>query len=315
MTDIPYSFVPGTKAKAQEVNANFIALANSVDENQSSANSRLSTLEEDVFALQTKKYVDFNTFTNSVLEAPNGVVENSSSYLTVKSGLRLLIANGKNDDGTLKNIDFTNDSEIIFDISNYTDGEKLLFIDTNGSLFTTNPRLYFVSKNAPSNPTSDDYVWFNIAENVMKRYNTVSGSWDDINAIMLADITISSGQITSVNNCDVVSFYKRDDKKEIIDYHCLTNRFLDIAMGASGTQYVAPANGILYWQGVASSNSSWFVMTNVNSSLQTKSLGTAANNTMCCHIPVAKNDSVKIDYTSLRVANVFRFVYEKGEVY
>ncbi len=34
---IPYSFTPGTKAKAQEVNANFIALANKIEENNSTA--------------------------------------------------------------------------------------------------------------------------------------------------------------------------------------------------------------------------------------------------------------------------------------
>ena len=32
---IPYSFIPGTKAKAGEVNANFIALANVIEQNKS----------------------------------------------------------------------------------------------------------------------------------------------------------------------------------------------------------------------------------------------------------------------------------------
>ena len=31
---IPYSFTPGAKAKAQEVNANFIALAEKIEENR-----------------------------------------------------------------------------------------------------------------------------------------------------------------------------------------------------------------------------------------------------------------------------------------
>ena len=31
---IPYSFVPGTKAKADEVNANFISLANFIEQNK-----------------------------------------------------------------------------------------------------------------------------------------------------------------------------------------------------------------------------------------------------------------------------------------
>ena len=34
---IPYSFTPGTKAKAQEVNANFVALADKIDENNATA--------------------------------------------------------------------------------------------------------------------------------------------------------------------------------------------------------------------------------------------------------------------------------------
>lgn len=33
---IPYSFVPGTKAKADEVNANFISLANFIEQNKNS---------------------------------------------------------------------------------------------------------------------------------------------------------------------------------------------------------------------------------------------------------------------------------------
>ena len=46
MTDsmIPYSFVPGTKAKADEVNANFISLANFIEKNKASAASDVERL-------------------------------------------------------------------------------------------------------------------------------------------------------------------------------------------------------------------------------------------------------------------------------
>ena len=46
MTDsmIPYSFVPGTKAKANEVNANFISLANFIEQNKNSATSDIETV-------------------------------------------------------------------------------------------------------------------------------------------------------------------------------------------------------------------------------------------------------------------------------
>ncbi len=314
MTDIPYSFVPGTKAKAQEVNANFIALANSIDSNQSSADSRVSAIEADISALQAKKYVDFNTFTGAILEAPEGVIENTSTSLTVKSGLRVVIPDGKNSDGTLKNIDFTLDDDIILDISNYNDGEKFLFLTSDGLLFTTDSKCYFISENTPSGSLSSEYMWFKPSDNILKRYNSISSSWDESKSLLLANIIVSSGQLTKVKMSDVLSFYKRADKREIIDYGCLSGHILDIAMGVSGSEYLAPANGILYWDGVAASNTSWFVMTNKSSSYQTKSLGLYANNTMNCHIRVAKYDTVKIDYSALLTANAFRFIYEKGEL-
>lgn len=34
---IPYSFIPGTKAKAGEVNANFVALADTIEANKTAA--------------------------------------------------------------------------------------------------------------------------------------------------------------------------------------------------------------------------------------------------------------------------------------
>ncbi len=43
---IPYTFVPGTKAKASEVNANFISLANFIDENKNSAASDVDKINE-----------------------------------------------------------------------------------------------------------------------------------------------------------------------------------------------------------------------------------------------------------------------------
>lgn len=48
---IPYSFIPGTKAKAGEVNANFIALADKIDENKISASSDIKDIKE---ILETK---------------------------------------------------------------------------------------------------------------------------------------------------------------------------------------------------------------------------------------------------------------------
>ena len=50
MTDvlIPYSFVPGTKAMASEVNANFIALAQGVEDCKTFTNQSMEDFDEQV---------------------------------------------------------------------------------------------------------------------------------------------------------------------------------------------------------------------------------------------------------------------------
>ena len=45
---IPHSFIPGTKAKASEVNENFISLANFIEQNKSSATADIEELNEKV---------------------------------------------------------------------------------------------------------------------------------------------------------------------------------------------------------------------------------------------------------------------------
>ena len=48
---IPYSFIPGTKAKADEVNANFIALADVIEANKTTTSGDIEDIKE---ILETK---------------------------------------------------------------------------------------------------------------------------------------------------------------------------------------------------------------------------------------------------------------------
>lgn len=43
---IPYSFIPGTKAKANEVNANFLALAEQIQQNKNTSNQSVEEVKE-----------------------------------------------------------------------------------------------------------------------------------------------------------------------------------------------------------------------------------------------------------------------------
>lgn len=50
---IPYSFVPGTKAKASEVNANFISLADIIAQNQTTVSGNIQNLQGQLNTLST----------------------------------------------------------------------------------------------------------------------------------------------------------------------------------------------------------------------------------------------------------------------
>lgn len=85
---IPHSFVPGTKAKAGEVNENFISLANYIEQNKSSATSDLEELREvvDTKADKTELITEHNvTETNTNLDdyKTNGIYVFMSAYTPV----------------------------------------------------------------------------------------------------------------------------------------------------------------------------------------------------------------------------------------
>lgn len=113
---IPYSFVPGTKAMASEVNANFIALANSVEEGKQYTNKEIeklnTSLEErldeykgDVDSTLNDK-IAFNmsnsvNISNCILQIPqNIIVELNAGTLTLKAGSVLTVPDGLEEDET-----------------------------------------------------------------------------------------------------------------------------------------------------------------------------------------------------------------------
>lgn len=117
MTDsmIPYSFIPGTKAKAGEVNANFIALANLIANYKSAASEDLSEvseqLQEQITQLVGSKadktelnkfqnVVESGTNLNNYLKAGSYVFSSGyTPYYIPKGYTGTLIVTGDKDNG------------------------------------------------------------------------------------------------------------------------------------------------------------------------------------------------------------------------
>ncbi len=143
---IPYSFIPGTKAKADEVNANFIALAEIIEQNKVAS---AEDIEEVIEILSTKadktelinehtveetgtnlnNYKTKGTYIFSSLYKPGNIPKGTSGMLIVTG----------DDDSVIKQIWFCNDSNPEIYTRNFENNTWSSWYSIQGILKKTNP--------------------------------------------------------------------------------------------------------------------------------------------------------------------------------
>ncbi len=208
---IPYTFIPGTKAKATEVNANFTYLKNRIDEAMSSLSGTsdeldtfISDITSDIQDINDskcdKKLNESGYITNCIIEAPNGVISYSDSNVTAYSGLKVLIPDGKNDDGSLKNIEYTLSENVIKDFSNTTI-TGALYIDNSGNLYA-----YASESEGTTIDSTYSGVFYNISTNYINP--VASGVIDETKQLCrIGEIKITSGTINHFLSYEPLKLY------------------------------------------------------------------------------------------------------------
>lgn len=232
---IPYSFIPGTKAKAQEVNANFIALAGKIQDNQTSVTNQLSEFKTEV----TGQIQDIETaissdcaasdltntplLTNAVISAPNGTVTYESQTVTVKSGLKVLMPNGLNAKGQLKNIEYTTEADIEKTATNLN-SKYVLFLYNDGSINYVKSNTIFYRQATPTKITNDTH-WYNKGENKWYKYVTSESDWQEVTCVPIAVVQWNSSyNITALDTVKPFSLITTSDLK---DFYTIKGLFPD----------------------------------------------------------------------------------------
>ena len=323
---IPFTFIPGTKANAEEVNQNFSSLAEkiqNVEVNTSENFENISnTLNYELDKLN-EKYSDINLsncglISNCILEAPNGIAEYENSIVTIKSGLKLLIPNGRDENLKFKNIHHVLNSDLSVNVADFGNSERILFITNTDTCIATLSQHYFVQNKEPQNANSTNFVWFNPEANILKQYNVATEKWEIINATPIGTVITESEIVKKVTTHMPTSLLKQNDKKEISGYGMPSSKYIDLELGAANSEYIAPANGYYYasFQMPANTNSWYFNLDVYRNGEMLYRIGENGNEwwgvaTLC---PVLKGDVVKINYVSI-VANSgkLRFIYAQGE--
>ena len=140
-TLIPYSFVPGTKALASEVNANFVALAQCVEEGrrfttEAIENFNLESNEKLATVLDTKMSNSLN-ISNCLTEVPQTIkytLENGK--FTVKTGTILIVPYGTSSPTLSVGDNFVNNIFKVKDVV-YADGKLFYRVEVLTDISTT----------------------------------------------------------------------------------------------------------------------------------------------------------------------------------
>lgn len=206
-------------------------------------------------------------------------------------GVKGLIPNGRNEDGSLKSVEFS-----------YTSVTTLNTVSASGDF-----GIYSLS-NVLAQTASVSYY-----EN--ENFN-IDVSGEQVLACKSINIsTDSSGKITSFTQKTTFHAVDNNDSSWLSGLGMPSNRYIDLTIGASPTQFTAPANGWfnVWAKGGTTSNNKYLEIINNTTGIAQGVYGTT-NYHYKCHLPARKGDKITVQYNNMESApDRCRFVYAEGE--
>lgn len=233
------------------------------------------------------------TSTNNVITSIDQVF-NGFGYIgsTVFAlpGVKGLIPNGRNTDGTLNNTSFTISSVLTNTItSTYS---SLQDIRISGSSLQTGGLAY-------------DEIY---------NYNRLASS-GTIRTFATAGYitTTSGGTITSFSTKYAFRAVNYSDSEYIANCAMPSDRYVDLTLGATLSNYTAPADGYVTFVKVSGAGNEVLVLSNITAYGVSNTVFSYENNQwLRASIPVSKGDVFTAEYTASGDTKAFRFVYANG---
>lgn len=226
------------------------------------------------------------TTTYSISQIFNGFGYVGSTIFALP-GVKGLIPNGRNTDGSLKSTEFSVDT---VKISTITDTKSFYVYISSSNFYASKLTEYDEDKNV--------------------NYGTVNL---DIRGVCCCGsvVTDSNKKVISLTPKTVFHALDYNDKSIISGWSMPSNRYIDLSVATSGSTYTAPANGYFSWYCYQNNNGYIFVQS--SASLLPNRVANASND-IAGFIPVKKGDIVMVKYANLTF-NRLRFIYAEGEPY
>lgn len=281
-------FIPGTKAKAQEVNANFSAIKEALDnkaallgdseqtfkvadatqDSHAVNKAQLDNLSDDLIAEINKTGIKFCVKSGNVTSGKGDLFSYSVLTVTPKIGgayANLIISDYKGNNTTIASV-----SPSTLNLAGNSDGTYNIFVNSSGSLYILNNTIYRQAAR-PTMVVND--IWLDISKDSFSciKYN---GTADiEFLDVPLGKVTISGGTITAI---ETFAFsqngYNINSQTTIVSGTSLAASMANMTMPnyAAGvtkswaTTYQADTNGYVYvWAAFGSKlevsldNSTW----------------------------------------------------------
>lgn len=207
-------------------------------------------------------------------------------------GVKGLIPNGRNADGTLKSTEFVLNSVKTQQVS-YV---GYICVDSTGiGIFGQSVTEYQEDKNLNFDIYAGSYF-----------YRCICGI-----------VYYSSNSITSMDTKTPFHALDWNDKSTIAGFSMPSNKYINLTLGASGSTYTAPANGWFYFAKIASASNQYMTMYVNNSDppiFATTTTQPIDGGQARLFLPVKKGDIVGVSYNLGGETRRFCFIYAEGEV-
>jgi hypothetical protein len=140
-----------------------------------------------------KHFLNKMQISNCILEAPNGVLSYSGTTITAHKGLKLVIPNGRNSDGSLKNKIVTLANDISMTATLSSDATRFICYTGNsiGTIYS-----FKVGGYARLSSVMTER-WYNTRENKIFSHNSGETSWSEVgyDCCLLGEYTCVNGEI------------------------------------------------------------------------------------------------------------------------
>lgn len=203
-------------------------------------------------------------------------------------GVKGLIPNGRNKDGSLNNIEFTN--TIVRGVNVSGTGSGSIVVATLG--MGVNSYAYDEVKNAI--------------------FNTDTGNYYNADRFIVGNVSFSNSVITLFRPKTVFHALDYNDSKYIANCAMPSNKYIDLTLPASGGSITAPADGYLYLAKTSSASGQRVKFTNTSSANMAVSTWSSGTQNLEIIMPVSKDNVVYVYYNAGGLTNQFRFIYANG---